>query len=336
MARSVSLQYQAEIEKKIIDQINEYMDAKNIVGNLFNGETLADNVVQKIIFQHFDKIAEANLSGRLWDPAKSKLVAATYAHWRYSCGLESKMAYEDWTILDKQNILSIGLEAIGEKPMKQLTHYFFTGEQLLDSGSRARSPIPTQYNYCLYNPGAGSGTLQAPEPVPITGADWTTVANCISNTNDLVNDYMAINPDAVMSQLYIFYPSTLRSVIFKKRATGGDGFVTAFTEWTEMGIPAANIIPLAPIYLPTGANGSLTAPLVSDFDIYLVDADKVKIWYTEAPATNTYMDKERSLHPEMVIETNVAALPVFSPIVGESTGGKYYKGVAILDGASQT
>ena len=192
MARAVSEQYREAIQKKVTDQLTEYMDAKDIIGNLFGGETVEDDMIQKIIFNHFEKIAEANLSSRLWDPAKSKLVASTYAHWRYSSGLESRMAYEDWGVLDKQNILTVGLERIGAKPMKQMSHYFFCGEQLLDNGTRKRSPIPGQYNYCL-DPGSGNGLLERPLANVITGVQWNSAANVRSNVEDAIDGYLAIN-----------------------------------------------------------------------------------------------------------------------------------------------
>lgn len=333
MARIVSEQYRDEIQKKIKDQLTEYMDAKNIIGNLFGGEAVDDNLIQKILFQHFDKIAEANLSSRLWDPAKSKLVASVYAHWRYSSGLESRLAYEDWGVLNKQNILTVGLDRIAAKPMKQMSHYFFTGEQLLDNGTRARSPIPTQYNYCL-DPGSGNGTLERPLQVVVTGIQWNSAANIRNNVEAAINGYVAVNPDANIAGLKVFYPSITRSTVFKKYSTSGDGLYSGQSIFIEQGIPASNIIPLAPIYLPTGPNGTLIAPTTADFDIYIVDPERVKVWYTESPSTNVYLEKEQSLHPEMVIETNVAMLPVFSPIVGESTSSKIYKGVTIINGIS--
>ena len=333
MAGAISEQYRDELQKKVKDQITEYMDAKNIVGNMFGGETISDNIIQKIIFQHFDKIAEANLSGRLWDPAKSKLVASNYSHWRYSCGSESRMAYEDWGVLDKQNILSVGLERLGEKPMKQLTHYFFTGEQLLDNGTRARSPISDQYNYCL-DPGTGNGTLERPLQLVETGNAWSSAANVRADVEAAINGYLAINPDAVIANLKVFYPAVARTTVFKKFSTSGDGLFSGASIFQELGVKENNIVGLAPVYLPTGPNGTLIAPTTANFDIYIIDPDQVKVWYTEAPATNVYFEKMQSMHPEMVIESNVAALPVFYPIVGENTSSKIYKGVTVINGIS--
>ena len=333
MARQVSEQYRDELAKKVRNQLTTYMDAKDIIGNAFAGQSVGNNVLQKIIFRYFGKIGEANLSARLYDPAKTKLVADNYAHWRYSSGLEARLAYEDWSILEQQGIISVGLDAIGKKIMKQLTHYFFTGEQLLEDGSRIASPNSSQYNYAL-DPGTGDGTLERPLENNETGNAWNSHANIRDNIETAINGYMSLNNEAIPSRFMVFYPAVARSLFHKKYSTSGDGLFSAHRIFMEQGIPEQKIVQLSNVYLPTGASGSLTAPTTADFDVYIIDQGRVKWWWTESPFVNVWYDKLQSSYPEMVIEANAAGLPLLEPFIGENTSDKFYKGVIKIDAIS--
>jgi hypothetical protein len=334
MARAVSEQYRDELQKKVREDIQEYMEAKNIIGNVFNAKSIDSTTVKKVVLKYFAKVAEASLSSSIWDPAKTNLVASEYANWVYSCGLEDVMAYEDWDVLMAQNIITIGLDKIPQMTMKQLTHYFFNGKQYLDNGTRADSPNPAQYNYAM-DPGTGNGTLERPLEIKITGLQWNTAANIRSNVEGAINTYLSYHPDADVSRFEVFYPAVAQNTVNAKKPTSGDGLYSGASIFQELGIPADQIHAISNIYLPTNVGvGALAPPATSDFDIIIIDKDNTDVYYTVEPIVNTYFRELGSLYPEMVIQANVVAVPFFKPIEGANTGGKIYKGVIKIDGIS--
>jgi hypothetical protein len=310
--------------------LSKFFDAKNML-NLFPHRTVDNVTLKKLIFRHFNDVAEASLSAKLWDPAKTEMFAETYSHNRYSTGLESNLGYEDWKILDQMdNIMDLAQSAISEKPLKQGTHYYWTGKKLKNDGNRANPPNQNQYNF-VQDAGTSSGTLK--RPLIVTQASqgaWGTTDNMLDDALNLVTQMVETGFDD-KSDFMFFYPNTLESAIMKKRTTSGDGRYSFAQEVADHGIPNTRHFTTSFEYLPEADAGA--DPTTSDFDVYVIKRSMVRIYYTMEPFVNVYVENTGTRFPNMKIETGMAYCPVFIPLENRSDD-KFYKGVGRITGCS--
>lgn len=314
-----------DITDRIQAQMTEFIDARNLL-NLFPNQTTDSNTIVKLIFRHLNDVAEASLSEKLWDPAKTKIESEIYAQKRFSSGIRQDLEYEDWIVLQKMdNVLNRGMDKIAMKPLKQGTHYFFTGKKLVEAPStRGNSPLTTQYNF-VRDAGTSNGTLARPLIISnATTGVWSTFANFSTDVNKLINGLVEVGFED-KSNFLIFYPTTLESDVSKNRTTSGDGRYNLFAEAESHGIPRDQVIGIPQIYLPEIATDA--TPVSAKWDLYCVDRSMVEIFYTEAPFINVYIDGSGDAYPKMTIQANMAYCPVFKPLENR-VDGKIYKGVS--------
>lgn len=314
------------ITDKIQDQMTDFIDARNMLQLFGEVKATASETISKLIFRHLNDVAESSLSAKLWDPAKTKIESEVYSMKRYSSGLRYELEYEDWIVLEKMgNVLNQGIDKIAMKPLKQASHYFFTGKKLtVGPSTRGNSPDPTQYNH-LRDAGTSNGTLSRPLILSSASAGvWSTVANFFTDVNEVVNALVEKEFED-KSKFLVFYPNTVEASIAKGRTTSGDGRFNLFEELERIGISRDQVISVPQVYMPEIAADA--APVSTKWDMYCVDTSMVDIYWTQPPFVNVYVDGSGDRYPKMTIQANLAFCPVFRPLENR-VDGKIYKGVS--------
>ena len=324
------------ITTSVQDQLIRFQEATNLL-NLFNPITTDDNTIRKLIWRYLGEIGKASLSSALWDPTKVKHDIATLAMNRYSSGIEKRLPYEDWKILLKMGDISdANLQQIVEQPNIQGSYYLFQGKKLMDDLTQSDPPDAEQYNFAL-DPGANSLASTLVRPIGVnqvsgapntwgaTAGAWSTYVNMTTDINNSISTLVE-KGFTDKSQFLTFYPLSAEGAMAKKRASGGDGMRNAFQEFEDLGISRSQLIPYDDLYGYTRAGANPTRAL---FDIVTIDRSSLKIYYTEQPFTNVYLDQSGTKYPGMNIEAGLAYCPFFIPKYNTSSE-KFYKGVSCI------
>ena len=326
----VTLQNDAKMA--IQNEIVQFIDAENMLELFPSPPDVGDITLEQLVWRYLKDVAEASLTTRGWSPNKTKMEVNKFAHRLFSAGLESNLEFRDWKIFEKIGVREAGFGKIGKKPAKQMSHYFFTGLRLLDSGLRAPRPVATNFNF-IVEAGTGNGTLGRPLQVGNAAGGLWGLTTAFIDAIDLGIGSM-VSKGFNKSSLLYFYPKVAEKVIIHKVDSGGSGLYSPRQHLIESGISENRIIATDNVYLPTDPTGTPVAPTLTDFDSIFVDAAEVRIMYTERPFANVYTPNPGSAKPNLTIETGLTACPLFIPKEIKSEA-KIYKGVYIINGATQ-
>lgn len=325
------------ITSKVQEELLRFQDAKNLL-NIFPSKVTDNNTLVELIWRYLGDVGQASLSSALWDPTKVKHDIATLAMKRYSTGIEKRLPYEDWKILLQMgNVYDANIQQIIEKPGIQGTHYFFQGKKLRDDYTQGNPPDTAQYNFGL---DVGANALASTLTRPIgcnqvtgtpntwqaTAGAWSTYANLNTDLSNLIAPLGEKGFDK--RQTVVFYPENAEGAMLKKRSTAGDGHRNAFQELEDLGISRERVIPMNDVFGYTRAGA---VPARTAFDLVAIDRSSVRIFYTEAPFVNIYMDQSGTKYPGMTIEAGMAFCPIFIPNY-RVADSKYYKGVTVIRG----
>jgi len=303
---------------------------------LFPQETIADELIEDVIFTFLNDIGQASLSDNLFDPTVLRHDVATFKHHRYSTAAKAKFTYEDWKRVGKMGILDSNVAQIVAKPNIQATHYFFQGKELLDDYTQGNPPRTTQYNFAtdvganalastLLRPIGCNQVTGAPNTWEATAGAWTTYANMANDLNNLISG-LGTHGFENYSDILVFYPRAATKAMKKKRVTTGQSNMNAFMELEDLGISESQIISCDNLYLYTRA-GAL--PANGAFDLMAVSKSNVKVYNTLPSFVNLFTDNSGTRFPGVTLECGRTFLPMFKPVYDPSDQ-KHRKGVTMI------
>jgi len=309
------MSFNERYSEQIADKVDgAYVDESLL--EMFTPENLEDISIDKWLHKELSDLSEAAITAAGYTPTTAKVFAEAFGHSVFTVAKEIVMTEKDATFAEKHGLSSMGIEQLGKKVAKGASKFFTSAlnkDNLTVDGN----------TNCLFDEGAGDGTLLRPLPVSTaTAGAWATWANMNTDITTLVSQHQAKNYN--ISNSIAFYPKSASLSMLR----AGANFREASATEMLLGMGVLDVIAIPDAYFWTVANA---APVVGAFDIALVDMSQVKIGYTR-PQRTRIIPPHDSVR-DTIIECEVWFVPYFTPQPLDVAGTlKIYKGVSTITG----